>query len=381
MNWHQRLIAELLLDLCLRMDPIVGEVRLRGPVDQSMKLMEAASERLPLELAEKADQDLPTVEFAIGPSDVNFVDASDWRVWFNLPAPASAGRYPTGAAFAALEAAKHLFLAATAKVCEKQSDELVWPSKGVFDTWQWRWRSADVAEPVVPARGAEAVLALVGCGGVGASYLWFLKSTGLHGRLTLIDDDVIAWHNMNRLPFATIADADVGRLKVKSAADFMSGAWDVRCVPKQAQHEDSVTALQVVLSEGGLLAVAVGEPETRRFLGRRSFEQLFDAGTNTDGSAQVLTLRAGLSTCIECHTRSRHTPSGQGCGVLQTSTFAGVVPHLAAYAGVMLGREHLVALLGGQVLHGANTQSIMRQIDETTRESTRPCRGCPHARN
>jgi molybdopterin/thiamine biosynthesis adenylyltransferase len=384
LSQHQELLLEVLLDLCLRMDPIVAEIRLvtEGDAGRLQDLISSAALRVPLERPVSSDASLSTIHFAIGVADGPYVDASDWCIGFSTPAPAMSRGIGAGAIFAALESAKYLFLRAV-ELAYQADSVLNWPRGEVFDLWKWTWfdgRSPTVGSmPKPPA--VVPPLALVGCGGVGAAYLWFMRNAGLSGSLLLIDDDEIAWHNMNRLFYATLEDADARRSKAESAAEYMGGTWNVEVVPRKADHDDAIAALRRVASAGGMIASAVGEPETRKFLARRGFGRFFDAATNSDGSAQVLALVAGTTSCIDCHVRSRPVPAEPGrCGVAKTAQFAGVVPHLSAYAGALLAFEQVRWLLEPSgALGGANTQSILLPIDAVTREGTSRCAACPHA--
>jgi hypothetical protein len=44
---------------------------------------------------------------------------------------------------------------------------------------------------------------------------------------------------------------------------------------------------------------------------------------------------------------------------------------------VLLALEHVRVLLGGPVLAGANTQSIMMELDPATRAPNERCAACP----
>lgn len=376
MNAAQYFAAETLIALCLRMDPVICEVQLPRS-QQTQRLVAEASARLPLQLAAEADRHLPTIAFRVGPGEGTYVDASDWQVGFDAPARGTTGNVPAGAVLAGLEGAKYVYLKAVeAGHCVKLEQQ-VWPGPAVFDCWQWAWSAAAVSPALTDVQYERCVsVALVGCGGVGAGYLWLLRNCRFTGQLLLIDPDAIAWHNMNRLLFAEIADADSAKAKVLAAANFMAGRWSVRPLACHAEHEEALEALRACAANGGLLACAVGEPETRKLLARRGFDSICDAATNSDGSAQLLALKSGVTSCIDCHLRSHAPFEARPCGLAETAQFAGVVPQLAAYAGALLGIEHLRVLLGAQPLRGANTQSILLPLDAMTRVATRPCQTC-----
>lgn len=377
-NPNQLILAEVLLDLCLRMDPVVSEVRVSSGCPDVARIIGGAARRLPLERLAQPDAEIDVVRFAVGPSELPYVDASDWVVGFNAPVGGGRGDHPAGAFIGALEAAKYVFLRAVAIAYERKVEPPSWQDARIFDTWSWAWSTLD-GEPSQSIRlpPVAPTIALVGCGGVGAGYLWFLRKTRFSGALLLVDHDIIKWHNMNRLLYATTQDANDRRPKVLSAADYMAEGWTVRPFVQKAEHTEVAAALSECARAGGLLASAVGEPETRKYLGRRGFEHFFDAGTNSDGWARVLALRPGLSRCSECEIQSRAAQRPEDCGLASTEVFAGVVPHLAMYAGVLLALEHARVLLGAPVLGGSNTQSIMMDLDPSTRGATRPCSECP----
>ncbi|WP_076071620.1 HesA/MoeB/ThiF family protein [Sphingomonas montana] len=82
--------------------------------------------------------------------------------------------------------------------------------------------------------GQQALLAahvaIVGAGGIGAPLIQALAAAGI-GRLTVVDDDVVALSNLQRqYLFGT---ADIGRSKVAAAADAVARLNpDVRFVPR-----------------------------------------------------------------------------------------------------------------------------------------------------
>jgi len=136
--------------------------------------------------------------------------------------------------------------------------------------------------------------------------LWFLRKLGLSGRLLLIDNDVITWHNMNLLPYASVGDADTRRAKADAAPDFMrKGGWVVCTVLKKSRAPADDEGAGGLRAGWGRHYVCRWRAGARRFLARRGFDRFFDRATNTDGSARALALQHGVSTCIECHVRAR----------------------------------------------------------------------------
>lgn len=377
MGANQLLATEVLLDLCLRMDPVISEVRIHGNDDVADELVVNAAARFPLAREEHADGALDRVAFAIGKSDLPYVDVSDWIVGFNAPVQASPAGV-VGPFLGAIEAAKYIFLAAVQRGYRSPGSGLTWTCVRVFDAWRWDWRT-DFAEPpdTITNEPKQLAVAVIGCGGVGAAYLWFLRKTSFVGELLMVDDDVIKWHNMNRLPYATLVAAQAAQAKVVAAADYMAAGWEVKKLVHKAEHDTAVSALESIRGRGGLIVSAVGEPEARKYLGRRRFSQFFDGGTNSDGWARALALAPGISKCSECQVQAGHRRVNGACGEAVNEAFSGVVPHLASYAGVLVAIEQLRMLYGAPVLGGANTQSIFLDLEPRRRIATLRCEKCP----
>ncbi|MCU0646413.1 MAG: ThiF family adenylyltransferase [Gemmatimonadaceae bacterium] len=83
------------------------------------------------------------------------------------------------------------------------------------------------------ARLARARVVIVGVGGLGAPIATYLAGAGV-GHLTLVDDDVVALHNLHRQPLYT--EADVGRAKVECAATALRARnGTITIVPRAAR--------------------------------------------------------------------------------------------------------------------------------------------------
>jgi len=115
------------------------------------------------------------------------VDATGWQLGFDGAHIQTSNAGLVGPSLAALEAAKHLFFTAAAEKDLTEPTAYPWPSTA-FDAWLWRWSTEAVGEIHVSDVPADSKIVLVGCGGVGAAYLWFLKKSGMKGKILLIDD-------------------------------------------------------------------------------------------------------------------------------------------------------------------------------------------------
>ncbi|MEN8238808.1 MAG: ThiF family adenylyltransferase [Actinomycetota bacterium] len=83
-------------------------------------------------------------------------------------------------------------------------------------------RHLKLAQVGVPGQTAllDATVAVVGAGGLGAPVIMYLAAAGV-GTIAIIDDDDVDTSNLQRQPIH--AEHDVGRPKVSSAAEFVSG--------------------------------------------------------------------------------------------------------------------------------------------------------------
>ncbi|WP_254861634.1 SAMP-activating enzyme E1 [Halovivax gelatinilyticus] len=77
----------------------------------------------------------------------------------------------------------------------------------------------DEVGPEGQARLLDGSVLVVGAGGLGSPVIQYLAAAGV-GRLGIVDDDVVERSNLQRQ--IVHADADVGRPKVESAADYVA---------------------------------------------------------------------------------------------------------------------------------------------------------------
>ncbi|HMJ02068.1 MAG TPA: TOMM precursor leader peptide-binding protein [Conexibacter sp.] len=92
-------------------------------------------------------------------------------------------------------------------------------------------------------RLAEATVAVLGCGGLGTWALGGLACAGV-GRFLLVDDDVVEASNLNRQ--VLYVDADVGRLKVECAAEWVrrfAPRATLRTIPRRVRGVADVLPL------------------------------------------------------------------------------------------------------------------------------------------
>ena len=201
--------------------------------------------------------------------------------------------------------------------------------------------------------GQEKLLAsrvlVVGAGGLGSPLLMYLAAAGV-GAIGLVDDDVVSLSNLQR----QIAHhtADVGRFKVKSAADTASRLNpDARIVPHQARLE----AGNVMELIAGYDLVADGSDNfaTRFLLNDACF-----LARKTLVSAAVLRFDGQLST-FKAHEAGEHPcyrcifGEAPPSDLVPNCAAGGVLGALAGVMGTLQATEVVKELLGvGESLSG-----------------------------
>jgi molybdopterin/thiamine biosynthesis adenylyltransferase len=372
----QALLVETLIELLVRMEPVITTVSVHGEPEMLSALERTITARFPVRVLR--EQPTATIEFGVGGGAEPFIDATGWSFGCNVALPESSERVPVGGFLGALEAAKYIFGRAVEVSCEGAVFDLPW-KRGIFDAWTWRWTATPPNPGPLELPRLDAVVA--GCGGVAAGYLWFASKLVTPGTLALLDDDHIAKHNLNRLCFATFADAVAKHLKVEVAAEFMRQfGWQVTPLARTTESSEALVTLTRAASRGAVLISAVGEPMSRRALQRRGFVYLVDAATNSDGSIQVIGSQQG-SACLDCYLTAPipAPPLAGACGEVNMREFSGVVPHLSAGAGFLAGIEHLKAALGVP-FGGVSVQPVTRPLTGEARERVARCASCPYGR-
>src|SRR6056297_3178464 len=110
------------------------------------------------------------------------------------------------------------------------------------------------------ARLAGAHVLVVGAGGLGAPVLHYLAGAGI-GRITLLDCDTVAEHNLHRQPLYRMGQ--IGQPKAHAAAQALAALNpDVRITPRAewldpANAPDLVAAADLVLDCADSFAVSL----------------------------------------------------------------------------------------------------------------------------
>lgn len=208
--------------------------------------------------------------------------------------------------------------------------------------------SRHIILPEVGGKGQQKLLAgrvlIVGAGGLGSPAALYLAAAGI-GTLGLIDGDVVDLTNLQRQ--IAHATADIGRLKVESAADkcrAINPDVTIRCYPELLRAENALAILRdydFVIDGtdnfGAKFLVAdacyfAGKPYSHAGILR--FE------------GQALTVLPGRTGCYRC---VFHAPPP--AGAVPSCSQAGVLGVLAGIMGTIQATEAVKHLLGiGELL-------------------------------
>ncbi|MGB7587261.1 MAG: ThiF family adenylyltransferase [Solirubrobacterales bacterium] len=336
----RRLLAAALLDYVLRLDPLVGEVRVEG---FEPAVLEELSSRLPLD---HADSSRPT-DFSLkvgGSGDCDLtLDAGGWlaalgeaiefdeeRV-LNPIGPLAAACLGTGEVFKALFAASYPGALAVSRFE---------PALGRFSFYDYG--SAEFG-PELSALKIDATL--LGLGGVGAGVLRALAvlRAHLHGRLRLIDHDVLDLHSLNRVTYATVEQAVDGAEKATCAKAYLDAACpQLRVLAHSEEFDQFKRGLSPRRSERRYetLITALDSDEVRHAAQRELPQVLIDGSTGLDLNVRVERVVFGQWGCLGC-TRQAPPPvieEAEGCGHF-IDPRAPSVSFLAALPGTLAASE------------------------------------------
>ncbi len=193
--------------------------------------------------------------------------------------------------------------------------------------------------------GQQALLAarvlVVGAGGLGAPLVTYLAAAGV-GTIGLVDDDRVSLSNLQRQIIHRTAD--VGRLKVDSAADMVAALNPDVQVVRHAVRLDASNALDLV---GAYDVIADGSDNfaTRFLLNDACYfaqRPLVSAAIGEfEGQLATWKAHSGTCPCYRCL-----FPAPPPAGTVPNCTEAGVLGALAGVMGSMQAVEVVKEILG-----------------------------------
>ncbi|MBU4200108.1 MAG: HesA/MoeB/ThiF family protein [Verrucomicrobia bacterium] len=159
-----------------------------------------------------------------------------------------------------------------------------------------------LALPEIGDRGQRQLLAgrvlLVGAGGLGSPAGLYLAAAGV-GTIGIVDDDTVELGNLQRQIFH--ATADVGRLKVESAAEKMRAihpAAAIQVYPKRLTARNAAA----IFRDYDFIVDAVDNVETKWLIARacRRLQKPYSYGGIFRHAGQTMTIHPGQTACLGC---------------------------------------------------------------------------------
>ncbi len=348
------LVASQLVDLLVRLQPLVGAVYLDSRDPHA--ILGDLGERFPLEV--QATDTTEDVSLAVGvgirsESCDMVVDGAGWCLSVGDTCEVIGDGNPVGpmaaAEIGAGEAFKFLFRDAhpddkLAKRFEFQH--------GQFSLWDY---STTLSSPALHPIDLDAIL--VGAGGVGAGVITTLSALGDHlrGRLVVVDQDRLDIYNLNRVTYARVAEADGEELKVFSAKEYMSG---------RVRHCDVVGEAETYRTfarrtpfrrdrKYPLVMTGLDKDEARWEVQRDLPRVLIDGATGLHGNCRVDKVRFGFAGCIGCSRPPRLAgPQDPAECDQPPAPLAPSISFLSGFTGTVMAGEAMKVALGAVGLEG-----------------------------
>jgi hypothetical protein len=351
---EQRLLAHALVDLALRLDPLVQEVQLEGIEEAELGTLLG---RVPLELVTERR----TLDFVVavgsveGASDL-VVDAAGWTAAIGTEvSPVGEGILNPigplgGAALGAGEIFKTLF---KLNFPDAPYSRRFVPMEGVFSFFDYRYNGAN---PPLEAFTVDATL--VGVGGVGAGVIAALAALGpnVRGLLRLVDHDRLSRDNLNRVTYARIESALAEVRKVDEAKEFLAARTpNLHVEPYPCPFASFKRELGRRRQDRRYDVVITGldNDPARHEVQRELPRVLIDGATGRDANVTVERVLLGEWGCLGCTRQGDGAAADGNCDELP-DTRAPSVSFLSNLPGILAcGELAKEALGGGGALRGA----------------------------
>jgi hypothetical protein len=349
------LLATTLVDMLLRLDPLVSEVMVSAPgMDEDALIGELAA-RLPLAVGRQpgasADYAVSVGTHAAGANLM--VDGAGWVAAIGQPAKAEDDGNPVGplaaAALGAAEVFKWTFAATypgPAAVLEMT------PWRGQFSLFSY---DVDGASPPLP--DFRIATTLIGAGGVGAGMIRTVAALGprVSGTLELVDGDVLTTDSLNRVSYATLAGALASASKVREAEAYLRLHCPNLTVTAYPETFDTYKARTPRRIDRTYDVVVTGldDDQTRWDVQRDLPRILIDGATGSDMVARVERVEYGRYGCLGC---SRRRPATRSVGPVACDRppdpHAPSLSFVSSFPGVLAAGEVLKEASGLASLRG-----------------------------
>lgn len=342
------LLARALIDLLVRLEPLVGHVLIQGPGEGDIARDLAL--RYPVELDYPRVPPPVQVDIAVGRTDRRtdfLVDGAGWIAALGTTTEASDDGNPVGPLVAADFAAAEVFKGLFARAFPQS------PFVTRFTTWSGEFSTYSYQSGGPSPRMGPIMLegVVVGAGGVSAGTLLVLGALGSHlsGHLALIDHDVVMLHNLNRLLYATVVGARRQRLKVDEAKTYLTARCPSLVVDPYPELFGTYKSRTPRRRDRRFPLVVTGldSDEARLEVQRETPCVLIDGSTGANANLRVERVHFGSSACLGCTRRGVGPAAGVGCDVFPDRR-APSISFLSALPGILAGGEIIKHAMGGE---------------------------------
>jgi len=210
--------------------------------------------------------------------------------------------------------------------------------------------SRQILLPQIDIIGQQKILAshvlVIGLGGLGSPVVMYLAAAGV-GQLTLVDDDVVEISNLQRQIIHN--EADIGRLKVESAAETVT-AINSDCQLEIITTRLDKAALERAVEEADVVVDCSDNFATRFLLNEvtQAYKTPLVSGAaiRMEGQVTVYDSRQSGSACYRCI----YQEEGE---LQQTCSESGVLSPLLGIIGSVQAVETIKLIAGiGETLSG-----------------------------
>lgn len=347
------LMATALVDMLLRLDPLVGDVIVEAPGMDEAGLADDLATRLPVE--KRAVDGAAHFSIGVGGGADNvdlLVDAAGWVAAIGDTAGTMDDGNPVGPLAGAALAAAEAFKWAFRTIYPERTTLEMEPWNGAFSFFSY---DLDRSSPPMP--DPHIATTLIGVGGVGTGLIRAIAALGgrISGSLDLVDDDVLTTDNLNRVSFATLAAALAGRQKALEAETFLrrscpnltiTGYPETFDVYKQRIPRRADRLYDVVVT-------GLDDDQIRWEVQRDLPRILIDGATGRDMVARVERVEFGRFGCLGCTRRAASVPADApvDCDA-PPDAHAPSLSFLSTFPGVLAAGEVIKEAMGAGSLRG-----------------------------
>jgi hypothetical protein len=351
----RRVMAAALIDMLLRLDPLVGEVIVSAPGMDEDGIASELQTKMPLVV--RAGAESPDHSIGIGVADSTSVDlavdAAGWIAAIGQAADAEDDGNPVGPLAGAALTAGEAFKWAFAAIYPERAALLeMTPWSGAFSFFSYQHDS--VSPPLPHVRIATT---LVGVGGVGAGFVRTIGALGpgVSGSLDLVDADALTTDNLNRVSFATLQGAMAGTAKVVEAEAMLRRLCPALTVSGHPVTFDTYKQ-RTPRRADRLYDVAVtglDDDQIRWEVQRDLPRILIDGATGKDMVSRVERVEFGEYGCLGCSRRPTPRPATArvDCDAPPDS-HAPSLSFLSSFPGILAASELIKEAMGIGNLRG-----------------------------